>query len=260
MNKLSFLLALLATNAALAAEPICSYTAKLSEQDKVNSSGTSLLQGANKSTLAAVIRQDRANYYVFNKKDAQDTSDCKFSDKNARAQIDQLVSASNISDDIIKSALTKQDVFEIVIYDKSIGIRLAVSSDTSKASISSQTPTEINQSKKQAINTEAVDAAECMGIINIYIRNGGTLTEGNRKFFQKHASIDPTMKRVISTVDNCRNPNPSDPALHESCAKKLNYSDNAMYTGFLKGIAKMNGAYQNGDKNMVGVLALSCSR
>ena len=103
------------------------------------------------------------------------------------------------------------------------------------------------------------EIGQCIGLFNVYVKNGGEPTEGNRKYFQKHIDIDPFMKKVIASVDGCRNSNPSNPGLHEACANKLMPAENALYMGFLKGNAKMNSAYRSGDKTKVGVYALSCS-
>jgi hypothetical protein len=56
------------------AEILCSYIARISEQDKYNSAGDSLVSDQKPllAVAAAIIRQDRANYHEFNKPDDED--------------------------------------------------------------------------------------------------------------------------------------------------------------------------------------------
>lgn len=48
---------------------ICSYTAQISPQDKLNSSGKSIISGYDKKSVIAILRQDRANYHTLHKRD-----------------------------------------------------------------------------------------------------------------------------------------------------------------------------------------------
>ena len=57
------------------------YTAKLSNQDHFNSSGARI------KSAADIIRQDRANFHKFNKRDKEDTNGNVFSTASARAEI-----------------------------------------------------------------------------------------------------------------------------------------------------------------------------
>jgi len=66
--SLTVLLLLYAT-AAMAYDGITFYGANLSARDRVNSEGVTL------TTVPAILQQDRANYYKFNKRDPQDQSD-----------------------------------------------------------------------------------------------------------------------------------------------------------------------------------------
>jgi hypothetical protein len=68
-----------------AQELIESYTALLSEADHFNSSGQRL------TSAAAIIRQDRANYYRYGVRDADDESDGFFADEGNRAVLEQML-------------------------------------------------------------------------------------------------------------------------------------------------------------------------
>jgi len=85
------------------AEPLCTYQARISEQDKYNSSGKSLLQGSKVSTAiaAAIIRQDRANYHELDKQDDEDQSDCVFADKGNRASLEKRLTKRSIDKSVL---------------------------------------------------------------------------------------------------------------------------------------------------------------
>ncbi len=77
--------------AALAAAParaqqlVESYVARLSENDHFNSNGQRL------TSAAAIIRQDRANYFRFGRGDAEDQSDRFFASFDNRAALERML-------------------------------------------------------------------------------------------------------------------------------------------------------------------------
>ena len=62
-----------------------SYVARLSERDHFNSQGQRL------QSPAAIIRQDRANFYVYGYRDPEDEPDTFFSNKGNRALLERLL-------------------------------------------------------------------------------------------------------------------------------------------------------------------------
>ena len=82
--SLSFAALTLATPAA-AQELMTSYTALLSERDHFNSNGQRL------TTAAAIIRQDRANYHRFGRRDPADGWDAVFASVEARTRMEALL-------------------------------------------------------------------------------------------------------------------------------------------------------------------------
>lgn len=74
------------------AQPIDTYWARLSKQDHYNSSGVAL------NSAATIIRQDRANFYIFGKMDPEDESDVFFNDKANRAKLEKMLSEGSLSD------------------------------------------------------------------------------------------------------------------------------------------------------------------
>ena len=59
------------------------YQARLSEQDHVSSRGVKL------TTVAAILRQDRANYHKFNKRDFDDQHDPFFASAGNRGLLEK---------------------------------------------------------------------------------------------------------------------------------------------------------------------------
>ncbi|MGF1626000.1 MAG: hypothetical protein ACFCVH_14055 [Alphaproteobacteria bacterium] len=79
------LIATFATGPALAQELMASYSALLSERDHFNSNGQRL------TSAAAIIRQDRANYHRFGRRDNADQWDPIFGSVDARARMEALL-------------------------------------------------------------------------------------------------------------------------------------------------------------------------
>src|SRR6266566_2501528 len=65
-----------------------SYSARLSPRDHYNSNGERL------RSAAAIIRQDRANFYVYGLRDNEDEPDPYFSSKVNRARLEQMLDNS----------------------------------------------------------------------------------------------------------------------------------------------------------------------
>jgi hypothetical protein len=65
--------------------PLETYTARLSEKDHFNSNGERL------RTAAGIIRQDRANYHEFRRRDGEDEGDRFFASKANRARLEALL-------------------------------------------------------------------------------------------------------------------------------------------------------------------------
>ena len=72
-------------------QPLETYVARLSGQDHYNSNGVRLM------TAAGIIRQDRANFYEFGKRDREDTPDAFFSSLANRALLEQMLLHGTIS-------------------------------------------------------------------------------------------------------------------------------------------------------------------
>jgi len=84
------------------------YKARLSEKDHFSSSGQRL------KTAAAILRQDRANFHVFNIKDAEDEYDETFKDKEAREYMEKMV--VSISKTTEKAVLNGTPTIQVEIF------------------------------------------------------------------------------------------------------------------------------------------------
>lgn len=92
------------------AQPLDTYRARLSEKDHYNSSGAPL------NSAAAIIRQDRANFYVFGKIDPEDEADTFFSDKANRARLEKMLYRGALSDDDLDVLINGTPVIRVDIF------------------------------------------------------------------------------------------------------------------------------------------------
>jgi hypothetical protein len=115
-----------ATLQATGAEPdlgayIDSYTARLSERDHFNSNGQRL------ASAAAIIRQDRANFYVYGVRDPEDQADSFFSRKANRESLEKLLQNGTTTPQAIARIVNGIPVVRTDIYER--GITVTILSD-----------------------------------------------------------------------------------------------------------------------------------
>lgn len=108
------------------AEMLCSYVARISEQDKRNSAGDSLIddQKSLLAVAAAIIRQDRANYHEFDKADNEDKWDCVFADKQRRSQLEQQLSNSKASQKSVRQIVEGNPLIRVNIYPDYVDVSI----------------------------------------------------------------------------------------------------------------------------------------
>jgi hypothetical protein len=97
------------------------YTARLSPADHYNSNGVRL------HSAAAIIRQDRANYYLYRIRDSEDEPDSYFSIKRNRERMEQLLENGRATPDAIDRIINGTPLIRVDIY--STGISVTVLSD-----------------------------------------------------------------------------------------------------------------------------------
>ena len=130
-TTLTFLLVLIA--AILSAGPVRdaqgqvmgnfieSYTARLSPRDHYNRNGVRL------TSAAAIIRQDRANFYVYGLRDSEDEPDSFFSSKSNRARLEEMLENGRATRIAIDRVINGTPLIRVDIYAN--GINVTVLSD-----------------------------------------------------------------------------------------------------------------------------------
>jgi len=108
-------------HAQILGQYIESYTARLSPRDHYNSSGERL------RSAAAIIRQDRANYYVYGLRDSEDEPDSFFSIKRNRARLEELLENGRTTPDAIYRVVNGTPLIRVDIY--ATGIIVTIISD-----------------------------------------------------------------------------------------------------------------------------------
>jgi hypothetical protein len=102
-------------------EYIETYTARLSPRDHYNSNGVRL------RSAAAIIRQDRANFYVYGLRDSEDQPDSYFSSKENRARLEQLLEHGRATPDVIDRIVNGTPLIRVDIH--ATGIIVTIISD-----------------------------------------------------------------------------------------------------------------------------------
>ena len=93
-----------------------SYTARLSPRDHYNSNGVRL------TSAAAIIRQDRANFYVYGIRDSEDEPDSFFSDKSNRARLEQMLENGRATRDALYKVVNGTPLIRVDIYANGINV------------------------------------------------------------------------------------------------------------------------------------------
>jgi hypothetical protein len=105
-------------SAQIAADFIESYIARLSPRDHYNSSGERL------HSAAAIIRQDRANFYVYGLRDTEDEPDSYFSTKANRARLESLLENGQTTPDAINRVVNGTPLIRVEIYASRISVTI----------------------------------------------------------------------------------------------------------------------------------------
>jgi hypothetical protein len=102
-------------------EYVETYTARLSERDHYNSNGQRI------RSAAAIIRQDRANFYVYGVRDGEDEPDPYFSSKSNRARLEEMLENGRATPDAIDRIVNGTPLIRVEIY--ATGIEVTIISD-----------------------------------------------------------------------------------------------------------------------------------
>jgi hypothetical protein len=96
--------------------PLEIYVARLSAQDHYNSNGVRLL------TVAGIIRQDRANYHEFGKRDRDDTDDVFFASVANRARLEALLLHGVMSPATKNEILNGTPLITVEVYENYVNV------------------------------------------------------------------------------------------------------------------------------------------
>lgn len=103
---------------------LCSYHTRISEQDKQNSSGKALDNNNTKSNAAAILRQDRANFYEYKLADIEDESDCVFHKAENRKLFEQYVNKGKLDHKTIGKIIYANPMIAVDVYEYHVDIKL----------------------------------------------------------------------------------------------------------------------------------------
>lgn len=96
--------------------PLDTYCADLSARDHFNSNGQRL------TTAAAIIRQDRANYHRFRRRDPGDQSDSFFRIAANRARLEALIAEGDSEPSALRRIVNGEPRICVEIYDNSVNV------------------------------------------------------------------------------------------------------------------------------------------
>lgn len=105
------------------AEYLCSYTAYISDGNKYNSNGVSVIKGVNKNSAAQVLRQNRADVHRFGVGTFGDTEDCYFDSIETRNQLPQMLNRGNISKSTIRQIINGNPLLQVDVYSTYIDVK-----------------------------------------------------------------------------------------------------------------------------------------
>ncbi len=96
------------------------YTARLSEQDHFSSDGVRL------TSPAAIIRQDRANFYKFHRADPEDEADRYFDTAEHRERLEQMLERGRTDRHAYRAIVDGTPLIHVVVYREGDGVFIDV--------------------------------------------------------------------------------------------------------------------------------------
>jgi hypothetical protein len=102
---------------AMADTRICSYVARLSERDHSASDGFRL------KDAASIIRQDRANFHKFGRRDEEDETDNFFSSVRNREDLENLVKRRQLPAAVSAAIVRGTPLVEVEVLQSDAGYR-----------------------------------------------------------------------------------------------------------------------------------------
>jgi hypothetical protein len=99
---------------------VAEYQARISRQDKYNSSGQRL------TSVAQILRQDRANFHALGSGDGEDTYDSYFANRANRASLERLIRNSSVSRSAASLIINGTPLATVRIYRDAAGYYVRV--------------------------------------------------------------------------------------------------------------------------------------
>ena len=96
------------------------YTARLSEQDHFSSDGVRL------TSPAAIIRQDRANFYKFHRADAEDEADRYFDTAEHRERLESMLEHGHTDRRAYKAIVDGTPLIHVIVFREGEGVYIDV--------------------------------------------------------------------------------------------------------------------------------------
>ena len=109
----------LGTGAAQADDMLGSYVARISERDHHASDGYAL------DSAAQMVRQDRANWHKFHRRDADDQGDDWFSSNDDRAYLERMLKRSGAMSSSTRNAIVNgEPLIQVDVYSDSVRVSI----------------------------------------------------------------------------------------------------------------------------------------
>lgn len=122
MKKWLILGSILLSIQAFSSDYLCSYRARISQNDKFNSSGNYIATQYSKDVVAAIIRQERANFHKFGVRDNEDEGDCVFASAENRSRLERWLASGSIGQATIRRIVDGNPVIYVDIYRNRVSV------------------------------------------------------------------------------------------------------------------------------------------
>lgn len=110
---------LLGTCGAQAQEMLGSYVARISDRDHHASDGYEL------DSAAQMVRQDRANFHKFHRRDAEDEPDRWFRTNEARARLERMLKRGGAMSSSTRRAIVNgEPLIQVDVYENSVEVSI----------------------------------------------------------------------------------------------------------------------------------------
>ena len=100
-------------------KPVEVYRARLSEKDHYNMYGERL------TTVAAILRQDRAYFHLYDMRDREDGDDVFFDSPANRDRLERMLVTGHVSQAVSRAITRDHPLVEVTVYPSRVDVTLA---------------------------------------------------------------------------------------------------------------------------------------